>query len=96
MQVPTPLEPLAQYVKSCTQAVSKEEMSLTTRLLSRYMYILAGSYQGGRIFCCDKVVVVFSESGTSYQVKDLPELYQELVTGLSSRFQGKHSVIQNC
>lgn len=96
MQVPTPLEPLAQYVKIFTQAVLKEEMSLSMRLLSRYMYILAGGYQGGRMFCCNKVVVVFSESGTSYQVKDLPELYQELVTGLSSRFQGRHSVIQNC
>ena len=48
------------------------------------------------MFCCDKVVVVFSESGTSCQVKDLPELYQELVIGVSSQFQGMHSVIQNC
>ena len=48
------------------------------------------------MFCCDKVVVVFSESGTSYQVKDLPELYHELVIGMSSRIQGMRSVIQNC
>ena len=56
---------------------------------------MMGGYQGGKMFCCDKVVVVFSESGTSFQVKDLPELYQELVIGVSSRFQGMHSVIQN-
>ena len=60
------------------------------------MHILRGGYQGERMFCCDKVVVVFSESGTSYQVKDLPELYQELVIGMSSQIQGMRSVIQNC
>ena len=41
--------------------------------------------------CC---VCMFSEMGTSVQVSDdLPGFYQELVTGMPSRYQGTHRVV---